>query len=55
MIVFQKIGDVSKESYKCIFKCDYYDEDINVFLNYINYYLDNFSNIPGEVIIPFIL
>ena len=40
MIVFQKIGDVSKESYKCIFKCDYYDEDIKVFLNYINYYLD---------------
>lgn len=40
MIVFQKIGDVSKESYKCIFKCDYYDEDIKVFLKYINYYLD---------------
>ena len=40
MIVFQKIGDVSKESYKCIFKCDYYDEDIKVFLNYINYYLE---------------
>ena len=40
MIVFQKIGDVSKESYKCIFKSDYYDEDIKVFLNYINYYLD---------------
>lgn len=40
MIVFQKIGDVSKESYKCIFKSDYYDKDIKAFLNYINYYLE---------------
>lgn len=40
MIVFQKLGDISKESYKCIFKSDYYDEDIKVFLNYVNYYLE---------------
>lgn len=40
MIVFQKLGDISKESYKCIFKSDYYDEDIKVFLNYINFYLE---------------
>ena len=40
MILFQKIVVVCKESYKFIFICDYYDEDIKVFLNYINYYLD---------------
>lgn len=40
MIVFQKLGDISKESYKCVFKCDYYEEDIKVFLNYVNFYLE---------------
>lgn len=39
MIVFQKFGDISKESYKCIFKSDYYDHDVKIFLNYINFYL----------------